>query len=139
MLPGLQKYNFLPDSYTGDLQPTCPTAKASGCGGATLALKARSRPRRTVLAVFSQSTPRMKGRVETTSTNYMCHLCVNSVSGLGVCTVPDVGQAAGEWRRVQFHHYGVNGLPDGRGVEGRWIKGNTVVASESTVVPCVAL
>ena len=130
-------YSSLPDSYTGEFAADLPHGQGVWLrrDDARLEGQIASPPHRlgAVLAEHTANEGESRDHFD-----YMCHLCVNSVNGLGVCTVPGGGQAAGEWRRGQFHGYGVSALPDGRRVEGRWIKGN-IVASESRGMPCVAL
>ena len=134
---GRLKYSSLPDSYTGEFAADLPHGQGVWLrrDDARLEGQIASPPHRLggVLAEHTANEGESRDHFD-----YMCHLCVNSVNGLGIRTVPDGGQAAGEWRRGQFHGYGVSALPDGRRVEGRWIKGN-IVASESRAVPCVAL
>ena len=90
----------MPDSYTGEFAADLPRGRGVWLrrDDARFEGQIASPPHRlgAVLAEHTANEGESRDHFD-----YMCHLCVNSVNGLGVCTVPVGGQAAGHRRRTR--------------------------------------
>ena len=122
---GRLTYSFMQDSlgvcYTGEFAADLPHGQGvwKAASGARHEGQSASPPYR-LGGVLTEHTANQRETEE--YLHYMIFLYKNSICGLGVRTQSDGKIWAGEWRRGEFHGYGVHALPDGTD-EGRWAKG----------------